>query len=207
MSEQSLKKSSTILKKYAYGYGQIDASGNLDATKNNGQLARVESYIGTVKQFTQKFSYDAVGRLAQAAEYRGDTSALSYKQVFDYDNFGNLYRKNAANPASGQQTPLLYTPIEDSDISKTTNRFTANTSYDEAGNVITDNKFRNQNYSYDANGRMYKTSSTISSGQSNAVYDASGMRVAQQIDGAWQFFIYDVGGKKVAEYGGAQSQD
>ena len=204
---QTLTKPGITLQQYDYGYGQIDASGNLDTSKNNGQLAKVESTIGAQKQYTQKFSYDAVGRLAQAAEYRGDTSALSYKQVFDYDNFGNLYRKNAANPASGQQTPLLYTPIEDSDISKTTNRFTANTSYDEAGNVITDNKFRNMTYGYDANGRMYKTSSTISSGQSNAVYDASGMRVAQQIDGVWQFYIYDVGGKKVAEYGGQQSQD
>ena len=54
---------------------------------------------------------------------------------------------------------------------------------------------------------MYKNSSTLSSGQSNAVYDSAGMRVAEQVDGVWTFSIYDAGGKKVAEYGGLQSAD
>ena len=102
---------------------------------------------------------------------------------------------------------MPYTLIEDGDIGKTSNRFTSNTTYDDAGNVTTDSKYRNMNFWYDANGRMYKTTSTISSGQSNTVYDASGQRVAQQIDGVWQFYIYDAGGKKVAEYGGSQAQD
>ena len=207
MTQQNLSRGSEVLQKYDYGYGQIDASGNLDLTKNNGQLAKVESYIGANKQWTQKFSYDSLGRLSEAKEYRGDTSALSYKQKFDFDRFGNLYRKTSSNPTAGQATPLLYTPIEDSDISKSTNRFTTNTVYDDAGNVTQDTKFRNQNFFYDANGRMFKTSSTVGPNQANSVYDASGMRVATQVDNVWTFFVYDVGGKMVAEYGGLQSTD
>lgn len=70
-----------------------------------------------------------------------------------------------------------------------------------------DAKFRNLNYSYDANGRMYKTSTVSPANQSNAVYDASGQRVATQVDGVWTFFIYDTFGKKVCEYGGLQATD
>ena len=75
-----MSRGSEVLQKYDYGYGQIDANGNLDTTKNNGQLSRVESHIGAAKQWTQKFSYDSIGRLSEAEEYRGDTNALSYKQ-------------------------------------------------------------------------------------------------------------------------------
>lgn len=178
-------------------------------TKNNGQLGRIESHIGTVKQWTQRFSYDSIGRLKQSEEKRGDNSALTYKQNFDFDRFGNMYRKAASNPTAGQANPLPYTPIEDTHISKSSNRFTSATVYDDAGNVTTDTKFRNQNFGYDANGRMVATSRTDAEGvSSNAVYDASGQRVATE-DSAfgWTFFIYDVFGKMVAEYGGAAGLD
>jgi RHS repeat-associated protein len=75
------------------------------------------------------------------------------------------------------------------------------------GDVTQDTKFRNLNYFYDANGRMYKTSKTAASTQSNAVYHAAGQRVAAQIDGVWTFFLYDAGGKMVSKSGGLQSTD
>jgi RHS repeat-associated protein len=203
MNLQELKRGTEVVQKYAYGYGQIDAAGNLDVNKNNGQLARVESYIGANKQWTKKYSYDSIGRLSKEEELRGDNSNLVYRNQYDYDRFGNLYRKQANNANS-----LPYTPIEENtDISKSTNRFTTNIQYDDAGNVIQDTKLRNQNYGYDANGRMYKTNSTLSADQSNAVYDAGGQRVATQLNGVWTFFVYDVGGKLVAEYGGFQAMD
>lgn len=206
MTGQELKRGTEVLQKYDYGYGQIDQNGNLDITKNNGQIARVESHIGTAKQWTQKFSYDSLGRLAEAKEYRGDTNALSYKQKFDFDKFGNLYRKNASNSVAGQETPLAFTPIEDADINKANNRFATQTTYDNAGNVITDNKFREMNYGYDANGRMVKaTRANVPDAAS--VYDASGMRVAEKVNDVWKFFIFDIGGKLIAEYGGLQAMN
>jgi transposase InsO family protein len=143
-----LNKGSQVLPKYDYGYGQIDASGNLDLTKNNGQLDKIESFIGTQKQSTQKFSYDSIGRLSDAKEYKGTDNSLTYKQHFDFDRFGNMYRKAANNGTAGQANPLPMTAIESSDISKSTNRFTTNTTYNDAGMVIADNKFRSMNFSY-----------------------------------------------------------
>ena len=74
MNGQELIRGSELLHKYNYSYGQIDPqSGSVDTTKNNGQLAQVESYTGgtassPTKQFTQKFSYDSIGRLEKENE-------------------------------------------------------------------------------------------------------------------------------------------
>ena len=163
MTGQELKRGSDVLQRYEYGFGRIEQNGSIDLTKNNGQLALVESWIGTTKQWTQNFRYDPVGRLKEAEERRGDTDALSYKQVFDHDRFGNMYRKAASNNPTGQASPLPFSPIEDADISKATNRFASGTVYDEAGNVVQDARFRDSNFWYDANGRMIKAASATSS--------------------------------------------
>jgi RHS repeat-associated protein len=201
MTSQNLNKGSQVLQKYDYGYGQIDASGNLDLTKNNGQLGRIESFIGTQKQSTQKFSYDSIGRLSQAKEYKGTDNLLTYKQHFDFDRFGNMYRKAANNGTAGQANPLPMTAIENSDISKSTNRFTTNTTYNDAGMVISDTKFRSMNFSYDANGRQVNATNAINAQNAQTVYDALGNRVATKMNDSWQFVIYDAFGKLVAEYG------
>ena len=70
-----------------------------------------------------------------------------------------------------------------------------------------DGKFRNLKYFYDANGRMYRTSSMDDVNQANSVYDALGQRVGQQINGVWKFFVYDAFGKMIAEYGGTPATD
>jgi RHS repeat-associated protein len=202
MTSQNLNKGSQVLQKYDYGYGQIDTSGNLDLTKNNGQLGKIESFIGTQKQATQKFSYDSIGRLSDAKEYKGTNNSLTYKEHFDFDRFGNLYRKAANNSTVGQSNPLAYTPIEDNQIEKSTNRFTSatGTTYNEAGMVVTDNKFRSMGFSYDANGRQVKaTKANVADAWS--VYDALGNRVATKVNDIWQFVIYDAFGKLVSEYG------
>lgn len=215
IANQTLTKNSAVVQKYDYGYGQIDANGDLDTTKNNGQLGKIESYIGANKQWTQKFRYDHIGRLKQSEERRGDTNALSYKQVFDFDRYGNMYRKSANNGTSGQANPLPYTPIEETTtpgtghIEKQTNRFRTGTTYDEAGNVTVDSRFRDQRYYYDANGRMVQAGSTmVEIPDSHSVYDAAGQRVATFNEGiVWTFFIYDAFGRMVAEYGGMTAVD
>jgi RHS repeat-associated protein len=202
MTSQNLNKGSQVLQKYDYGYGQIDGNGDLDLTKNNGQLGRIESFIGTQKQATQKFNYDSIGRLSDAKEYKGTNNSLTYKEHFDFDRFGNLYRKAINNGTSGQSNPLAYTPIEDNQIEKSTNRFTSatGTTYNEAGMVVGDNKFRSMNFAYDANGRQVKATKANTS-DAWSVYDALGNRVGTKVNDVWQFVIYDAFGKLVAEYG------
>lgn len=209
VKQMSWAKNGNVIQRYDYTFGEMNAQSQL---KNNGKLAQIDSYNGgsvssPSKQFTQKFDYDEIGRLKSETEIRGDNNQQSYKQIFDYDRFGNRYLKAADNPSN--QNPLLPTPIEANNIDKSKNQLAANTStvYDDAGNMTIDGKFRSLKYFYDANGRMYRTSSMDNINQSNSVYDASGQRVATQINGVWKFFVYDTFGKMIAEYGGLPSTD
>jgi RHS repeat-associated protein len=203
LTSQSLMRGSEVLQKYNYNYGDLDSSGVL---KNNGKLEQVESFIGSNKQWTQNFRYDSIGRLKQTEERRGDTNALSYRQVFDFDRFGNLYRKAGSNSTTGQQNPLPFTPIEESttpgtgDIDRATNRFRTDTTYNEAGQVMQDNKFREMGFVYDANGRVVKGTKP-NTPDARTVYDALGNRVATKINDVWQYMIYDAFGQLIAEYG------
>ncbi len=85
MSGQTLSRGAEVLQKYDYGYGQIDAAGNLDITKNNGQLAKIESYIGTAKQWTQKFNYDSTNRFTTNASYDMERKCKSFIIQIDWE--------------------------------------------------------------------------------------------------------------------------
>lgn len=208
MISQSLLRSSSVLQKYDYSYGTIAdlSNGTVNTTQNNGQLSKIEGTIGSNKQWSQRFAYDSLGRLSEAREYEGPTNTLTYKQVFNFDRFGNLYRKAANNSTSGQTDPLPFAPIEEAttagtgDIDKTTNRFRTETTYDDSGSVIIDNKFRDAGFTYDANGRVVKVSKT-SEPDARTVYDGLGNRIATRVNDIWRFSIYDAFGKLVAEYG------
>ncbi|MGH9949211.1 MAG: RHS repeat domain-containing protein, partial [Pyrinomonadaceae bacterium] len=80
--------------------------------------------------------------------------------------------------------------------------FTTDTTYNEAGMVTADDKFRDMAFSYDANGRMVKATRSETP-DAWTVYDALGNRVAAKVDDVWRFSIYDAFGKLVAEYGQA----
>jgi RHS repeat-associated protein len=198
LTSLSLVKDSNTLQRYEYKYGRVDIdTGAVDETKNNGQIARIEGFIGTVKQWQQRFAYDSLGRLSQASESRGDTSQQSYLLNYDYDQFGNRYQPQASN-----QSALSYTPVEDSDISQNTNRFTfSQLSYDNAGNVTVDTKFRGRQYRYDANNRQKWTALADGTAEAVSVYDGAGQRVAIISHGTTSYLVYDAGGKLVAEYG------
>lgn len=207
LTSQSLTRGTDIQQKYDYSYGSVDlATGSVDATKNNGQLGKIESFIGANKQWSQRFGYDELGRLKEAREYKqGDNAHQTYKQVFDFDRFGNLYRKATSNPTTGQENPLAFTPIENADIDRATNRLAASTTYNEAGQVVTDNKFREIGFGYDANGRQIKATKA-NTPDALTVYDALGNRVATKVNDVWQNMVYDALGQLVAEYGQSSNE-
>jgi len=201
-----LAKTGTVLQHYDYKYGVFDPTSNsLDETKNNGQIARIEGTIGTQKQWQQNFTYDSIGRLSSAREFRGDNpdpSGQSYLTNYDYDLFGNRYQKQSRNGGN----PFTQIWTEDSDINQLTNRIASGVSYDDAGNVLTDQKFRQLKFQYDANNRQKQSSNLDDTGAVASVYDAGGQRVATQIAGALtNVLVYDAMGKLVAEYGSSST--
>ena len=75
-------------------------------------------------------------------------------------------------------------------------------SYDDAGNILKDQKFRQLKFQYDANNRQKQSSNLDDTGVVMSVYDADGQRVATQVGGALtNVCVYDAMGKLLAEYG------
>jgi RHS repeat-associated protein len=198
-----LAKSGTVLQHYDYKYGVFDPNSNsLDESKNNGQIARIEGTIGTQKQWQQNFAYDSIGRLSSARELRGDNNQQSYLINYDYDLFGNRYQKQSRNGGN----PFTQVWTEDADIDQMTNRVANNVSYDNAGNVLVDQKFRQLKFQYDANNRQRQSSNLDDTSAVVSVYDAGGQRVATQVAGSLtNVLVYDALGKLVAEYGNSSA--
>lgn len=209
VEQLALTKDSTLLQRYDYKYGTYDASlGTLNEGQNTGQIASIESYVTGAngqpdRLWQQRFKYDSIGRLEKVGEYRGDTLATTYIAKYSYDRFGNRFQ----NPADQVNVPS-YVGVLESDVDKSTNRFTTATGivYDDAGNMTVDAKFRMRQYQYNANGRQ--TWTKYSDGTGNAaisVYDGSGQRVATQVNGQWTYSVFDAFGQLIAEYGGPEA--
>ncbi len=200
MKSIDLTKNGMQLQHYDYKYGVYNPANNtLDESKNTGQIARIEGFIATAKHWQQNFAYDVLGRLSSAREFRGDNPTQSgqvWLTNYEYDVFGNRYQKQAQNLAN----PFMQIWTEDADINKNTNRYAAGLTYDDAGNVTVDYKFRNLSFQYDANNRQKQSSDGTTATVS--VYDAGGQRVATQLAGALtNVLVYDASGKLLAEYG------
>jgi RHS repeat-associated protein len=201
LESTNLSKAGTQLQRYDYQYGQVDlTTGAVDQTKNTGQMARIEGSIGGALQWQQRFEYDTIGRLKTGKEVRGDqTSEQAWRVDYSYDRYGNRYQTaNQFNSNVGVS--------ENVDIVKATNRLTSAgatpVTYDDAGNITQDRKFRSLKYEYDANGRMKSVKTLGEIEKESAVYDGLGQRVQTKSEGVIKNYVYDITGKLVAEYGG-----
>lgn len=200
-SQISLSLGSTTLQQFDYGYGEFNTtSGAVDTTKNNGQIGKVSSTIGTTAQWNQGLSYDELGRLSNLSEHQGSSmTTQTYAQGYTYDRYGN--RRQSAN------TTLGLLAVSDSEINSSRNRLietgSTATTYDAAGDVTRDLKFRGMDYTYDANGRMTTAERTDDTGTESSVYDGSGRRVRTSANGVTRTMVYDTLGQLVAEYLGS----
>lgn len=123
-------------------------------------------------------------------------STQTYAQGYSYDLYGN--RTQSANATLG----LPAVSASDYDTTNNNNRFVSSVAtYDAAGNITSDAKFRSLTYTYDANGRQ-KTASNGAWTQTQ-VYDCAGQRVQTTVGLTTRTMVYDAFGQNVAEYSGA----
>jgi len=187
------------LQRFNYSYGTVNqSSGVVDTTKNNGQIGRLDGYINGAKQWDQRYVYDSMSRLSIAAEYQqGDNNTRTWQTQYDYDRFGNRMQYQG-------NYNVAFTQVQASDFNADRNRFVETgstaTTYDAAGNITTDRKFRDLNYSYDANGRMLAAEHTDHTNHQDSVYDCGGQRVQTTLDGATRLVVYDLFGENIVEY-------
>ena len=139
-----------------------------------------------------------MGRLSSAREFRGDNNLQSWLINYNYDLFGNRYQYQSQN--GGNPFPQVW--VESGQINQANNRFNSGVTYDDAGNVTVDSKFRNLQFQYDANNRQKQSANIDGTGTVVSVYDAGGQRVATQVNNSLtNVLVYDATGKLLAEYG------
>lgn len=190
------------LLKLDYEYGELQTNGSVDATKNNGNIAKqtlTVPNVGSNQGFTavQTYNYDSLNRLKDAKEMIGTTQ--TWKQTFVYDRYGNrrFDQANTTFPASFSN-PNISNP----QIDPTNNRFTTGQgyTYDLSGNLITDAEGRS--FFYDAENKQKEAKNASNQTLGQYFYDGDGKRIKKYVPstGEITIFVYDAGGKMVAEY-------
>ncbi|MEW6126589.1 MAG: RHS repeat-associated core domain-containing protein [Acidobacteriota bacterium] len=173
--------SDSSLLRLDYTYGTSDNNGNVVSQR----------IVLTGLDVTQSYTYDQVNRLLSAEEKTTSTQAQQWKQAFTYDQFGNR-NFDVANTTLLEANPS---------ISSSTNRINAaNYLYDAAGNVTQEpSSPANKTYIYD--GENHQIKFTVSSQTTSYEYDGDGRRVRKvNPNASYLIFVYDAGGRLVAEY-------
>jgi RHS repeat-associated protein len=153
----------------------VDLVYNYGTTNNNGNVQSV-TYAGGGLGYTQTFGYDQLNRLTTSQE----NSGANWSQTNGYDRYGNRW----VDLGGGNQS--LYFNVANNRIS--------GWSYDAGGNLLNDGAHA---YTYDAENKISKVDAV-----SAYVYDGEGQRVRKLV-GENLRFIYDMGGKQIAEFDGA----
>lgn len=189
------------LLKIDYDYGT-----NLE---NNGSLREQKiNFYGLTNQIVQNYIYDDLNRLKSATETV--SSAVSWKQTFNYDRFGNR-TFDAANTTTLQgASPKVANPqinTSDNRLKKDQDNDTVNDyDYDKTGSVTLD--AQNQRFIYDAENRLKQFFNATNAGTNpDAVYeyDGEGRRVRKINYQEEVIFVYNASGTLVAEYSTKQA--
>ncbi len=176
----------------SYEYGEIDAGGNFNASKNNGNIARQTiSVSGLSQPFVQTYKYDPVNRLKEAKEMNGATQ--TWIQTLDYDRFGN---RTSFNQQKVGEQPITTTPT----VSTSSNRITTGQGfvYDSNGNVIEDSLGRE--FTFDGDNKQIEVKDSSDNVIGIYQYDGNGRRVKKITGSETTVFVYDATGLLVAEY-------
>jgi RHS repeat-associated protein len=198
----------TSLFKLDYEYGELTANGTI---QNTGNITKQTITLPNAS-FVQTYKYDSLVRLTEAKETTGTSTTENWKQTFGYDRFGN--RTGFSQQISGQTLAINSQTLPS--IDTTSNRFNLNQGfiYDKTGNIIQDiDRVTGQPRRFVFNGENKQVEIRNPNLPSTAdpiaryYYDGSGSRVKKETALEKTIFVYDGGGKLVAEYSTQLSQN
>ena len=198
------------------GLGATDADQNLlkleysygTSTQNNGSLREQKITVPTVGSnagFTavQSYTYDDLNRLQSAAETVSNNQ--TWKQTFSYDRYGN----RRFDTASGSTTTLNLSTaakITNPQINTSDNRLKKDQDndsitdydYDANGNLTLDAS--GTQFMYDAENHQKQVKDAYNNPIGTYLYDGEGKRIKKISASETTVFVYNAGGKMVAEY-------
>jgi YD repeat-containing protein len=181
---------------YWSGSYNLTACGAENHTDNNGNPRATVFWYGNggtsvSASFNETFAYDGVNRLTGVVDNGG------WSRYFAYDQYSNMWLCGWPGIAPNGSAPTAnYCSQTPSGIFNTANRIGTG-SYDAAGNQLT---VAGSNLSYDAENRI---TSAVQPGIGTVTYtyDGDGRRVMKSVStGLQTVYVYDIGGKLVAEY-------
>ncbi len=186
--------------KVAYGYGELDANGNVDQTKNTGNIAKQTiSFNGLAQPFVQTFRYDSLYRITEAKEVNGTATTANWQQSWSYDRYGNrLAFAQNINGVTNNQTPTINTA---------TNRFNTGQGfvYDKNGNITADvDLMEVRSFVFNGDNKQVEINKNGTL-VGKYFYDGEGKRVKKVTNDETTIFVYS-SGKLVAEYSTKLSQ-
>ncbi len=190
------------LLKLNFDYGVTDNNGNVKS-----QIITTPT-IGSVTGFTatQNYTYDSLNRIKQAIEVVTGQPAQDWQQTFVYDRYGNRTFDEANTTTLPKNCGTAPNKVVcAADIAKFNPSANVNdnklvgTNYDSVGNTKID--ANGQVFTYDAENKQVQVS-TGSGIVGLYFYDGDGKRVKKiaPLTNETTIFVYDAGGKMVAEY-------
>lgn len=181
--------------KVVYEYGEPQANGSINATKNAGDIARQTLTIPETS-FVTAYQYDSLDRLTEARETTNGSQ--NWVQNFSYDRYGN--RTNFSETIGS--TISSGTPS----IDVSSNRFNAgqNFGYDKNGNITQDTDPTNnytRSFTFNGDNKLIQVKDVSAGNQVKGTYsfDGEGKRVKKVTDSEVTIFVYSLG-RLVAEY-------
>lgn len=164
-------------------------------TDNNGNLVKSQTIINSF-YIEDRYSYDALNRLASVSEYQNGTTNTGLQQ-YDYDRWGNR-TINPATWGTGINNKQFTVITANNRLGVPVGQSGA-MSYDAAGNLTNDTYTGAGNRTYDAENKI--TSAWGGNNQAQLYgYDASGQRIKRTVDGIETWQVYGFGGELLAEY-------
>jgi RHS repeat-associated protein len=216
----SLGKTSgaTDLMNLSYAYGKWEGE-SLNSSMNNGNIAQQVITVPTVGSnpgfaATQKYEYDSLNRLKDAAEKISGNQ--TWKQSFIYDQYGNRnFDENSTTTLTkscGTSPNFTVCPadrkVENPSISGSSNRLIQDQNGDTIDDYVMDpsgnvtRNARGMSFVYDGENHQVEVKNSRNQPIGNYFYDGDGKRVKKYVPGTGEItlFAYDATGRLVAEY-------
>jgi RHS repeat-associated protein len=184
------------LLKLNFDYGVADNNGNVKS-----QQITVQQSNQTPLVLNQSYMYDSLNRL-KSAEEKDASNVTVWKQTYTFDRYGNRNFDVANTTTLGQN---FNANISNPTVNVANNRFTTGQGYvyDLSGNIIQDAEGRS--FVYDAENKQKSVSSASNPNIGTYFFDGDGKRVKKISPTETTIFVYDAGGKLVAEYSTQQA--
>ncbi|QYO66285.1 RHS repeat domain-containing protein [Leptolyngbya sp. 7M] len=178
-----------------YEYGEFGTDGNVDVTKNAGNIVRQTiSFNGLANPFVQRYKYDSLDRITEAKETVN--GGQTWIQTFGYDRYGNRTSHSETVQGQAKQINEVTLPAVDA----ATNRFsnTANYQFDAVGNLIVDAHGRQ--FVFNGDNKQVQVRDQYNNIVGEYVYDGNAKRIKKITASETVVFVYDGFAKLIGEY-------